>query len=97
MPIDPKDAADQFDNSEQRDGGQAQDVAAGALARDLDSSEDSEHGGNANPAAIIPDDMPDLVDRMDQMVSSGIIDMGAFAGEPLHDDNDPTDDEASDE
>ncbi len=97
MPTDPKYAADQFDNSEQRDDGQAQDVAAGALGEDADFSEDSEHGGHANPAAIIPDDMPDLVDRMDQMVSSGVIDMGAFAGEPLHDDNDLADDENGDE
>ena len=34
----------------------------------------------------MPDDVPDLVDTMNQMVSSGLIDNGAFAGEPMHDD-----------
>lgn len=84
IPID--DLAPETDNAEQRDDGQAQDVADDALREGSDLSEDSEHGGSANPAAITPEDAPDLVDTMNQMVSSGRIDNGAFAGEPMHDD-----------
>ncbi|WP_404712314.1 hypothetical protein [Sphingomonas sp. MMS24-J13] len=80
------DIAPELDNDEQNDGDQAQDVADDALGLGGDLSEDSEHGGRANPAAVMPDDTPDLVDTMNQMVSSGVIDNGAFAGEPMHDD-----------
>jgi hypothetical protein len=74
------------DNSEQRDDGQAQDVAEDALNPIDDGFEESEHGGKANPAAIIPDDVPDLIDKMNEMLTTGRIDNGAFAGEPMHDD-----------
>ena len=80
------DLSQENDNQEQRDGDQAQDVADDAMFVSTDLSEDSEHGGKPNPAAVMPDDTPDLVDTMDQMVSSGRIDNGAFAGEPMHDD-----------
>ncbi|NIJ17507.1 hypothetical protein [Sphingobium vermicomposti] len=75
------------ENDEQRDSGsQAQDVADDARVRSTDLSEDSERGGKANPAQIIPDDTPDLVERMEGMNRSGRIDMDAFAGEPQMDD-----------
>ncbi len=74
------------ENSEQTDDGQAQDVADDALHLGDDPSEDSEHGGKPNPGSLIPDDVPDLVDKMNEMVRSGHIDNGAFAGEPMHDD-----------
>ncbi|MDO6415372.1 hypothetical protein Q4F19_13345 [Sphingomonas sp. BIUV-7] len=80
------DLAPETDNDEQSDEGQAQDVADDALGLSSDLSEDSEHGGTSNPAAVMPDDVPDLVDTMNQMVTSGRIDNGAFAGEPMHDD-----------
>jgi len=85
------DSAPELDNSEQDDakwdeGSQAQDVAEQARVRGTDMSEESEHGGRPNPAAITPDDTPDLVDRMNEMVRSGRIDNDAFAGEPQHDD-----------
>jgi len=80
------DIAPELDNDEQHDADQAQDVADDALGLDSDLSEDSEHGGRSNPGAVTPEDMPDLVDTMNQMVSSGHIDNGAFAGEPMHDD-----------
>ena len=83
---DEDDLAPETHNSEQDDGDQAQDVAEDALNRAADLSEGSEHGGRTNPAQIIPDDVPDLVDRMDGMVRSGIIDYDAYAGEPMHDD-----------
>ena len=75
-----------MDNDEQRDDDQAQDVAEDAMLVDTDSYEESEHGGRSNPGAVMPDDVPDLVDTMNQMVTSGRIDNGAFAGEPMHDD-----------
>lgn len=75
------------ENSEQRDeGGQAQDVATDARTRATDLSEDSEKGGRPNPAQVTPDDMPDLVDKMEEMNRSGHIDNDAFAGEPMMDD-----------
>ncbi|WP_066518429.1 hypothetical protein [Sphingobium cloacae] len=86
------------DNSEQdEEGAQAQDVAQSARDRATDISEDSEHGGRSNPAQVTPDDAPDLVDRMNDMVRSGRIDTDAFAGEPQMDDEEdalgPTEDE----
>lgn len=75
------------DNKEQAEAGtQAQDVADDARARSTDLAEESEHGGRANPAQIIPDDVPDLVDKMTEMDQSGRIDMDAYAGEPQMDD-----------
>ena len=75
------------ENSEQQDSGaQAQDVANDARFRSTDLSEDSERGGRPNPAQIIPDDTPDLVERMEEMNRSGRIDTDAFAGEPQMDD-----------
>lgn len=71
-------------NREQEDEGQAQDVA-----------EDARHPGGGlgesrpspgDPYAITPDDRPDLVDTMNRMVRTGRIDNDAFAGEPVHDD-----------
>ena len=66
------------ENSEQADAGtQANDVADDALGRTSDLSEESEHGGRSNPAQIIPDDVPDLVDKLNEMDRSGWIDEGA--------------------
>ena len=78
------------DNQEQEDeSSQAQTVADEARGRHAgDPSEDSERGGSSDPSQIIPDDAPDLVDTMNQMVSSGRISMGAFSGEPHHDGED---------
>jgi hypothetical protein len=75
------------ENSEQADSGtQANDVADDARTRQTDRNEESEHGGKPNPAQIIPDDTPDLVDKMNEMNRSGHIDNDAFAGEPMMDD-----------
>lgn len=74
-------------NSEQDDAGsQANAVADDARMRATDLSEDSVHGGKPNPAQIVPDDVPDLVDKMKEMTRSGHIDNDAFAGEPQMDD-----------
>ena len=74
------------ENSEQRDEDQAQDVADDARNAGTDLSEDSERGGESDPASLIPDDEQDLVERMEGMVRSGHIDYDAFAGEPQMDD-----------
>ncbi|MCP1468964.1 hypothetical protein J3E64_000635 [Sphingobium sp. OAS761] len=78
----------EFDeNSEQADAdAQAQTVTEDAAHRSTDLSEDSEHGGRPNPAQIVPDDVEDLVDKMNAMNRSGRIDNDAFAGEPQMDD-----------
>jgi len=86
------------ENKEQAEAGtQAQDVADDARAAATDLAEESEHGGRTNPVQIIPDDVPDLVDKMNEMNRSGRIDMDAYAGEPQMDDEEdemgPTDDE----
>ncbi|CAD7337714.1 hypothetical protein FIM10_11680 [Sphingomonadales bacterium 56] len=75
------------ENDEQRDeGSQAQTVTDDARVRSTDLSEDSERGGSSNPAQIIPDDTPDLVERMEEMNRSGHMDFDAFSGEPQMDD-----------
>lgn len=73
-------------NPEQRDEeAQAQTVADQSLYRQTGAFEDSEKAPG-DRTAVMPDDTPDLIDRMEQMVSSGRVDSGAFAGEPRHDD-----------
>lgn len=92
MARDPNDPVEE--NNEQRDEGQADAVGDEAVARRLfdqgeqgrDPTVDTEHGGRPNPAGVIPEDTPDLVDTMNQMLTSGRIDNGAFAGEPMMDD-----------
>ncbi len=82
-PRDP-DEAPEATNREQDDDGQAQDVAESALHPGPGLGES--HKAPTSDAQILPDDVPDLVDTMNQMVSSGRIDNGAYAGEPMHDD-----------
>ena len=67
-------------------GTQAQDVASDARHGETDPSEDSERGGSSDRGAVLPDDTPDLVETMNGMVRSGRIDMDAFAGEELLED-----------
>lgn len=83
---DPRDQQDE-DNQEQRESDQAQDVADDAM--------EPENGADAldsaKPDGGITDDdsdVHDTLDMMKQMISSGRVDMGAFAGEPLMDDGD---------
>lgn len=74
-------------NSEQDETGtQAQDVSEDAKVVALDLAEESEHGGKTSPTQIIPDDTPDLVDKMNEMRRSGRIDMDAYEGEEDMDD-----------
>ena len=71
-------------NREQQDEGQAQDVAHDALHPQGGGG--SVRGNHVDPTQILPDDVPDLVETMERMVSSGRIDNDAYAGEPQHDD-----------
>jgi hypothetical protein len=89
-PVDRSQDAPEANNSEQDDEpAQAQTVAGEALkggtSRQM-GGEDSEHGGTTNPAQIQPDDAQDVVDHMEQMESSGTIDMDAYRGERSDDD-----------
>jgi hypothetical protein len=67
---------------------QAQTLADEALGRatsfDDEETEKAGSGDEGDPGT------PDLVDTMNQMVSSGHIDMGAFAGERNDDDEEMT-------
>ena len=80
-----EDLAPELHNSEQDDElEQAHAVASDARYRDaegspLDSVKVPGGGGDG--------DSQDLIDHMRDMESSGRIDMGAFSGEPNHDDN----------
>lgn len=87
-------------NQSQRESAQAQDVAQDALHAGEDPGEDTEKGGS-DGLSVIPQDEPDLIDRMNQMVSSGHIDTGAFDGERNDDDEEsdlgPLDSQDSDD
>lgn len=89
-------------NREQEDEGQAQDVAEDALHPQRGGGVGgSVRGNHVDPTQIIPDDVPDLVETMERMVSSGRIDNDAYAGEPQHDDEEDmlgdTEDDGDDE
>jgi hypothetical protein len=83
--------APELHNAEQDDEpGQAQTIADEALAggareaSPLDSVKPDDEG------EIMDDSTQDLVDKMRDMEQSGRIDMGAYRGEPNHDDEDET-------
>jgi len=88
----PKPAADvpilpDEDNREQQDDDQAQDVARDAL--EGLPGDDHDILGSSKPRGGIADDndLSDTVDQLNQMLVSGRIDMGAYAGEPMMDDS----------
>ena len=85
------DDAPELNNAEQDDEpGQAQTVADEALAgggreaSPLDSVKPDDEG------EVLDDSSQDLIDKMRDMEQSGRIDMGAYRGEPNHDDEDET-------
>ena len=85
---DPQQAPEAHNKSQDDAGEQAQTLADEALGRATEfedgETEKPGHGDEAGSSA------PDLVDTMNQMVTSGHIDMGAFAGERSDDDEDGT-------
>jgi hypothetical protein len=80
------DLAPELDNSQQADEGQTQDVAAEAM--NLATNDIRLHDTEKVKGGIDDFDTPDLVDHMNQMVTSGRVDLSAFEGEPNHDDDD---------
>src|SRR5689334_22234814 len=77
------------DNAEQNEEGkQAQDVADEALNGEPQEVADSESGSPASIADVVPRDVPDTVENIENMLHSGRIDMGAFEGEENMDDED---------
>lgn len=74
-------------NSEQEDdGAQAQTVAEEAIACATSVLGEQDLGVRAQGQGDNSGSMPDLVDHMKQMVSSGVIDMSAYRGERNDDD-----------
>lgn len=83
----PENRAPETVNTEQEDGDtQAQTVTEDAIARS--TSVIGEQGATERVPGGEDDSggMPDLVDHMNQMMSSGVIDMSAYRGERSDDD-----------
>ena len=75
-------------NDEQDDHrNQAQEVSDEAQALTEETGSPTESAKSANSSGLMNDSTQDVVDHMRDMESSGRIDMGAFRGEPNHDDN----------
>lgn len=86
-----QDAPENYNDGQDDDeAAQAQTAADDAIRGipDAEAGEESEHGGRNNPAMFVGEDSQDVVDHMEQMASSGIIDNGAFRGE-RNDDDEP--------
>lgn len=85
--IDDKTPAPEAVNTEQEDGdAQAQTVADDALSRATSVLGEQGLGDKVAGSGLDDADVPDLVDHMKQMVSSGQIDMSAYRGERNDDD-----------
>lgn len=85
--IDDPNPAPEAVNNEQEDGEtQAQTVADEALSRATSVLGEQDLGDRVPGQGDEPGSTPDVVDHMKQMVSSGIIDMGAYRGERSDDD-----------
>lgn len=80
------DLAPELDNSQQVEPDQAQDVTKDALT--LETNDVRLHETEKVRGGIDDFDAQDLVDHMNDMVSSGRIDLSAFEGEPNHDGDD---------
>ena len=86
-PTKPELAPEAHNRSQDDAGEQAQTLADEALGRGSDfGAGDSEKPEYSGFSDTDDDSTPDLVDTMNQMVSSGHIDMGAFRGERNDDD-----------
>ena len=82
----PKGMAPETHNDEQDDErSQAQTVSEDAQNESQRSPTESEKGDNKS--GLMGDSTQDTVDHMRDMESSGRVDMGAYRGEPNHDDD----------
>ncbi|APE27691.1 hypothetical protein [Aurantiacibacter gangjinensis] len=66
---------------------QAQEVSEQAQALTEETGSPTESAKSDNKSGLMNDSTQDTVDHMRDMESSGRIDMGAYEGEPNHDDN----------
>jgi hypothetical protein len=82
-----EDISPELHNSEQDDEQDQAQTLSGEMLGDIDSEEFGLDDADKVPTGQEGDDVPDLVDHMRQMVSSGLIDNSAYAGEPNDDDN----------
>lgn len=73
-------------NRAQQEDGQVLDAADLRRGGETMPVGQSDHGHQSDPADVIPDDVPDVIDRMEEMVRSGRIDTDAYDGEPIHED-----------
>jgi hypothetical protein len=79
--------APELHNAEQDDElEQAQTLAQEAGYKDAEASP-LDSVKSDQPGEVMDDSSQDLIDKMRDMEQSGHIDMGAFTGEPNHDDN----------
>ncbi len=91
------DQAPELRNDEQDDElEQAQTVADEALAGAARRASPLDSINPEDDGELMDDSTQDLIDKMRDMEQSGRIDMGAFRGEPNHDDEDETYGEAID-
>lgn len=82
------DQAPELHNAEQDDElDQAQTLAEEALRGGARAASPLDSTKNPNPGEVMDDSTQDLIDIMRDQESSGRIDMGAFRGEPNHDDD----------
>ena len=82
------DQAPELHNAEQDDEQwQTQTVADEALRGGTQRGSPLDSIKSDNDGGIMDDSTQDLIDHMRDMEQSGRIDMGAYAGEPNHDDN----------
>jgi len=83
-----RDPDDAHEDAEQDDEGeQGHTVAEEALAGAGHAASPLDSEKHRNPSGLMDDSTQDLVDHMRDMEQSGRIDMGAYRGEPNHDDN----------
>lgn len=81
--------APEMHNDEQDDHrSQAQEVAQQAENLTEESASSTESIKSSNSSGLMGDSTQDTIDHMCDMESSGRIDMGAYNGEPNHDDDD---------
>ena len=81
--------APELHNAEQDDElAQAHTLAAEALAGGARDASPLDSVKNDEPGEVMDDSTQDLIDKMRDMEQSGRIDMGAYRGEPNHDDED---------
>jgi len=90
--------APELHNAEQDDElEQAQTLADEALAGGAREASPLDSIKPDAPGELMDDSTQDLIDKMRDMEQSGRIDMGAYRGEPNHDDEDDTYGDATDE